>query len=66
MNKTKKVTIDDLAVMVAKGFKEMDTQFKEVNTRLDRIETKLDKLEDTVYDDHAPRIRKIERKVQIA
>ena len=52
-----KITIDDLAVMVQKGFSEseekMEKGFKEVNNRLDRIE-------DTLLKQHEIRIKRLE------
>jgi hypothetical protein len=44
-----KVTIDDLALMIQKGFTEnrecMDRRFDEVDNRFDKIEVRLDNLE---------------------
>lgn len=52
MKNKKKTTIDDLAVMVARGFSEMDERFERVykrfdgvDKRFDRIESRLDRLE---------------------
>jgi len=65
----KNVTIDQLAVMVQKGFHEtakktdMDFRFGKVETRLDKIETKLEKIEKIILDDHRDRIEKLESKV---
>ena len=39
------ITIDDLAVMVKKGFDEMDRRFAESDKRFDRIESRMDKFE---------------------
>jgi len=45
----KKVTIDDLAVMVGRGFNDvhekMDKGFADVNSRLDKVEIKLDRVD---------------------
>jgi len=41
IKKTKKVTIDVLAVMVAKGFSGVDKKFDIVNNRLDVVEKNL-------------------------
>ena len=41
----KKVTTDDLALMVAKGFDRMDDKFKSVNKSLENIEFRLGKIE---------------------
>ncbi len=102
-----KVTIDDLAIMIAKGFKEtddlavtvsglavtvangfkgmdslvikVDKGFKEIKKEIsgikenmatkddiERLEVKFDSLEKVVFKDHAPRLRRIESKLQIA
>ncbi len=54
----KNVTIDDLAMMVSKGFDEMGTRFDMVEERLDRIEK-------IILIDHRTRIEKLEAKVEI-
>ncbi len=45
----KEITMDDLALMVAKGFNDVDEKmasgFKSVNERLDKVEIKLDTIE---------------------
>jgi len=47
-SKKKAITIDDLAVMVAKGFEhvegKMDVKFEAVNKRLDDIDYRLGKI----------------------
>jgi hypothetical protein len=52
----KNITLDDLALMVGKGFKElagdMDDGFKKVNERLDKVEGRL-----TVVEDQLTRVR---------
>lgn len=45
MAKTKKITIDDLAVMVKHGFDEMDNRFKEVDERFNKLEEKIGGME---------------------
>jgi len=104
------VTIDDLAIMIAKGFKETDNRFialeekmdnkfvaletkmdnkfvtletemnnkfgaleTKMDNRFDGLETRFDTLtvrvdcnEKTVFKDHEPRLRKMERKLQFA
>ena len=42
--KTSDITLDDLALMVAKGFKEVDSQFKVVNQRIDDIEEEISEI----------------------
>jgi len=47
----KNITIDELAVMVQKGFNEtakktdMELKFKEIDRRFDKVETRLGKIE---------------------
>lgn len=43
-NNNKHVTIDDLAVMMKKGFDGVDEQFKGVNGRLDAIKIGLENI----------------------
>ena len=43
--KAKNITIDDLALMVSKGFASMDKRFDEIDERFDRVEGRLDNLE---------------------
>lgn len=82
MNQTEvqtKITLEDLALMVKKGFGEMDKNFAELRGRVDtiegsmatkddikRIEHRFIAVEKTVYDDHHPRLRKLEKKLQAA
>ena len=63
--KTKKVTIDELAIMVQHGFTEMDKRFDNMDKRFDRLEKRFDKLEDIVLSDHRPRIRTLEKELDI-
>lgn len=74
-----KITLEDLALMVKKGFDsvdkrfddvykrfdEIDKRFDDMDKRFDRLEAKFDNLENTVYKDHGPRIRHIEKKLII-
>lgn len=59
----KNITIEDLALMVAKGFeesakaKEVNEQFKEVNERLDNIE-------EILLKDYGNRIERLEDQVK--
>ena len=59
--KAEKITIDDLGLMVAKGFQEvndkMDKGFKEVVKRFDS-------LENVVIADHRKRIERLEKDVK--
>ena len=53
----KSVTIEDLAVMVKKGFDSVDKRFDGVDDRLDRIEK-------LILADHKRRIERLEEQVQ--
>ncbi len=66
-------TIDDLAGMVARGFKEVDTNLAlvrkdiaEVKEDVAHIEYRIDTLEKSILKDHDTRIRRVERKLQLA
>jgi hypothetical protein len=61
--KGKNVTIEDLAIMVKKGF---DTTAKrdETNNRFDILENRLDKIEKLILSDHKRRIEKLEDEVK--
>lgn len=41
----KKMTIDDLAIMVASGFQGVDSRLDKVDSRLDKVDSRLDKVE---------------------
>ncbi|MCK9445570.1 hypothetical protein M0Q50_01590 [bacterium] len=59
--KSKNITIDELAMMVQKGFSEAA---KENGKRFDRIEKKLDRIEKIVVPNHEERIERLERKIE--
>lgn len=59
----KNITIDDLAVMVQKGFEETSKK-EEVNKRFDVVEKRLDKIEKLILNDHRERIENLERAVK--
>ena len=68
----KKITIDDLAVMVKNGFDKTSTKEQvekleyrtnKVEVRLEKVEKKLDKIENLITDDHHKRIEKLESRV---
>ena len=44
----KNITLDDLAVMVAKGFNRVDEQFQGVNQRFDKLEAEMQGLRSSV------------------
>jgi len=75
--KKKEVTIDDLAMMVQRGFmetqkelaktakkSEMDQRFKEVDKRFDRMDKRFDKIEKLILSEHKERIEKLEMQVK--
>jgi hypothetical protein len=71
----KKMTIDDLAGMVARGFSEVQDQFvevhnkfKQIDTRLDNIDDRLDSIDDRltkIENQHERRLSIVEDKVLI-
>lgn len=78
-NMEKKVTIDSLAQMVARGFDSMDKRFDSMDKRFDQVEGRLDKVEGRIdkveerFDrienllirDHAYRIERLEDTVRV-
>lgn len=68
--KKKRITIEDLARMVQKGFletakkDEVNVQFDEVNVRFDKIEDRLERIEKLILADHKRRIEKLEFEVK--
>jgi hypothetical protein len=68
--KKKDITIDDLAVMVQKGFLEtakkedVDKRFDGVDKRFDKVEKRLDRIEKLILSDHKERIEKLEMEVK--
>ncbi|PJA02345.1 hypothetical protein COX73_01290 [bacterium (Candidatus Gribaldobacteria) CG_4_10_14_0_2_um_filter_36_18] len=59
----KKITIEDLARMVKRGFDETAKR-NEVNLRFDKIEERLEKIEKLILADHRRRIEKLEVEVK--
>lgn len=59
MKKNKKITIDDLALMIHKGFQETATK-----EDIKHLEGKFDKLEALVMQDHRRRIERLEADVR--
>ena len=47
--KKKEVTIDDLAIMIGKGFKGVDHRFDKVENRLDKVENRMEKMEGRMF-----------------
>ncbi|MCX6722354.1 MAG: hypothetical protein NTY04_04210 [Candidatus Staskawiczbacteria bacterium] len=66
----KNITIDDLAVMVQKGFGEtakkydMDLRFEEVDKRFDAIDKRFDRVEHLILENHKKRLEKLETEVK--
>lgn len=58
--KKKNITIDDLAIMVQKGFEETAKK-SEVNLRFDQIDKRFDKIEKLILADHRERIENLEK-----
>lgn len=47
-NKIEETTIDDLAIMIKKGFDHVNERFDKINERFDKIEGKVDNLDATL------------------
>lgn len=60
----KKMTIEDLAVITANGFKAVDKRFDELENRFDArfdgIDKRLDHIENILLRDHLQRIERLE------
>ena len=61
--KNKSITIDDLAMMVKKGFDETAKR-EAVDLRFDKIDERLEKIEKLILADHKRRIEKLEIEVK--
>lgn len=57
--KTKKITIENLARMVQKGFEETAKK-DEVHKRFDKVENRLERIEKLLIAEHRRRIEKLE------
>jgi archaellum component FlaC len=62
--KKKNITIDDLAIMVGKGFESVDKRFDLVDKRFDLVDKRLDKIEKLIIADHRQRIEKLEEEMK--
>ena len=67
----KNTTIDELAVMVQKGFNDVDLRFdkiderfEQVDKRFNKIDQRFDKLEKLILADHKKRIEKLEDEIK--
>ena len=62
----KKMTIDDLAAMVKRGFDDtaketvVDKRFYEVDKRFDEVDKRFDRIENILLRDHLNRIERLE------
>lgn len=59
----KNMTIDELAMMIKRGFDETSKKI-EVNERFDIIEGRLDKIEKLILADHKRRLEKLEEEMK--
>ena len=64
----KNITIDDLAVMVQKGFSSNDKRFDQVDKRFESMQNymdkRFDKIENLILANHQKRIEKIEAEIK--
>jgi len=64
----KDITINDLAVMVQKGFNGVDVKFEQVDKRFDGMKSymdnRFDKIENLILASHQKRIEKLETEVK--
>lgn len=64
MAKKRKVTIEDLAGMVQRGFSGVDKRFDLVDKRFDMVDKRFDKIEKLILADHKKRIDRLEREMK--
>ncbi len=65
--KKKNVTVDDLAVMVQKGFNDVTDKMatkSEMNLGFTKVNDRLEKIEKLILSDHRERIEKLEMAVK--
>ena len=60
----KEITINELAVMVQKGFAGNDKRFDDMDKRFDGMDKRFDKIENLVLASHQKRIEKLEAEVK--
>ena len=64
----KDITINDLAVMVQKGFSGVDKRFdamhNEMDKRFDLVDKRFDKVENLILENHRKRIEKMEAEIK--
>ena len=63
IKKKKEITLDDLALMVGKGFEETAKK-QEVNARFDQVNDRLDRIEQLILVNHRERIERLEIEVK--
>ena len=61
----KKLTMEDLAIKIEKGFEGQDKRFSQINQRLDKIDKRLYHIENVLLTDHRLRIERLEKKIGI-
>lgn len=60
----KTVTIENLAAMVQRGFKDVEKRFDTMDKRFDAVEDRLDRIEKLMLVDHKRRIERLEEQVK--
>lgn len=62
----KNITIDDLAIMVQKGFEKTSTkdQVNHLESRIDKLEKNVGTIKDLIVENHRKRIEKIETEIK--
>ena len=66
--KNKEITMDQLAIMVAKGFERVDKRFDEVDKRFDKVEKRMDDIDyrlSKIEGNHERRIDILEDKIAV-
>ena len=60
----KNITIDDLAIMVQKGFDGIDLKFERVDKSFNQVDKRFDKIEYLILENHKKRIEKMEAEIK--
>ena len=60
----KKITTDDLAIMIGKGFSGVDKKFEKMDERFDKVENRLEKVENRL-EKVENRLEKVEKKIDV-
>jgi len=67
----KKITTDDLAIMIGKGFSGVDKKFEKMDERFDKVENRLEKVENRLekvenrLEKVENRLEKVEKKIDV-